>query len=170
MNTKVNVPSDIPQETYIWENQQVKKQMLKKRKNSPTRLNVCFTWRKHKYCLPHSTEKCVINVATVKPSLFLQLKQTESVISWLLLPNPKSQEDYMWFESSSLYLFFTGLFQLFQTISVFTCTKPLQSNRKHLALSRHAAFGLLKEASCCACNSSTKSHTSDFQIFIVFLS
>lgn len=41
-----------------------------------------------------------MNVATVKPSLFLQLKQTECVISWLLLPNPKSQEDYVLFESS----------------------------------------------------------------------
>lgn len=56
---------------------------------------------RHKYCLPHNTEKCVMNVATVKPSLFRQLKQTECVISWLLLPNPKSQEDYMPFESSS---------------------------------------------------------------------
>lgn len=33
-----------------------------------------------------------MNVVTVKPSLFPQLKQTECVISWLLLPNPKSQE------------------------------------------------------------------------------
>lgn len=47
---------------------------------------------RHKYCLPYNTEKCVMNVATVKPSLFLQLKQTECVISWLPLPNPKSQE------------------------------------------------------------------------------
>jgi len=44
-----------------------------------------------------------VNVATVKPSLLLQLKQTECVISWLLLPNPKSQEDCMPFESSSTW-------------------------------------------------------------------
>lgn len=74
-----------------------------------------------------------MNVATVKPSLFLQLKQTECVISWLLLPNPKSQEDYVPFESSCT-CFFTGIFQLFQIISMFACTKPLQSNRKQLTL------------------------------------
>lgn len=116
----------------------------KKKKQSYQTQCLLHLEERHKYCLPHGTEKCVMNVAIVKPSLFLQLKQTESVISWLLLPNPKSQEDYMWFESSSLYLFFTGIFQLFQTISVFTCTKPLQSNRKHLMMSWHATFGLLK--------------------------
>lgn len=89
----------------------LKKQMLKKRKKQSYQTQcLLHLEERHKYCLPRNTEKCVMNVATVKPSLFLQLKQTECVISWLLLPNPKSQEDYMWFESSSLYLFFTGIF------------------------------------------------------------
>lgn len=64
-----------------------------------------------------------MNVATVKPSLFLQLKQTECVISWLLLPNPKSQKGL----NHRLPVFFTVMFQLFQIISMFACTKPLKA-------------------------------------------
>lgn len=69
-----------------------------------------------------------MNVATVKPSLFLQLKQTECVISWLLLLNPESQEGL----SHQLTWFFAVIFQLFQIISMFACTKPLR--REQLTL------------------------------------
>lgn len=122
-NAKVNMPSSIAQETlYIWENQQVRKKMLKKRQNNPTTQCLLHLEKRCWYSLSRITEKCVTNVATVKPSLFLHLKETQCIVSCLVLLNPKSKKDYILIESLSLYLCFssnthTSIVQLFQIIS-----------------------------------------------------